>query len=98
MQLLEQILSCKDQSVKPYTKAPKNNAQYQIKPKRWGGRIFQQANIDDGLVAVQQAKYDARHDYANEHRFNRNQAIPKLRAHLFKYEQDAGQRRVKGRR
>ncbi len=92
------ILRQKNQPVKQHANHAKHHAEHQIKPQRIERRGTQLTDGNHRLLAVKQAEHDARHNDAGKHRFNGDQAVTKLRAHLFNNKQDARQWCVKSRR
>ena len=95
---LEHILSAQDKGVKQRSHHAKNHAEDQVKPQGVNRRVGQFTHLNDRPFAIKEAKHDARHNDAGKHRFNGDQVVAKLRAHLFDDKQNARQRRVKGRR
>ena len=95
MNALEHILGAQDKGVKQRSHRAKNHAEDQVKPQGVDRRVGQFTHLNDRALAIKNAKDDARHNDAGKHRFNRDQVVAELRAHLFDNEQNARQRRVK---
>ena len=97
MNALEQILGAQHQKIKQRAEAAKQHPQHQVQPQSVHRGIAQLAHLYNCRLAVKNAKHNARHDHAGKYRFNGDQVVAELRAHLFDDKQDTSQRRVKSR-